>query len=226
MARPIVGIELTLGGKLREIAAEMVERRRLGLLFALGRGLRRRGTLLLLRTTLWHLCAEDAQSFGAGGVEVHARVGQHLCGNALLLAEKAKQQVLRADVAVIELARLAHGELEHLLRARCIREIGTGGLTGFPLLHRLFDLLLDVVQLDVEVLEHRRCDALALANQAKQNMLGPHVFVVEPRGLLAGHRKDFPHPLGEVVAVHCSLTSGDLVVQPTEPASSSSALRT
>ena len=201
-------IELTFGGELREIAAEVVERRRLGLLFALGRGLRRRGTLLLLRTTLRHLGAEDAQRLGAGGVEVHARVGQHLRRNPLFFAEKAKQQVLSADVAVIELARFAHGELEHFLRARRVGQVGPGGLAGFSLLDRLFDLLLDVVQLDAEVLEHRRCDALTLADQAEQDVLGPHVFVVETRGLLASHREDFPHPLGEVVAVHCSLTSG------------------
>ena len=90
-----------------------------------------------------------------------------------------------------------------------------------------FDFLLDVVQLDVEVLEHRRGDALALADEAEQDVLRPHVFVVETGGFLARHRENFPHPLGEVVAVHNSLTSGSLVgVQPTEPASSSSALRT
>jgi hypothetical protein len=32
--------------------------------------------------------------------------------------------------------------------------------------------------------------------------------VVETCGLFSGHRKHFPHPLGEVIAVHSSLTSG------------------
>src|SRR3569833_3923469 len=109
---------------------------------------------------------------------------------------------------MVELARLAHGELEHFLCARSIWEIGAGRLTGFALLDRLLDFLLDVVQLDAQVLEDRRSDALTFAYQAKQNVLRPHVFVVEARGFLASHRKDFPHPLGEVVAVHGSLTSG------------------
>ena len=47
----------------------------------------------------------------------------------------------------------AHRELEHLLRAR---RVGgrAGGLRRFPLLDRLLDLLLDLVQLDGEVLQH------------------------------------------------------------------------
>ena len=133
---------------------------------------------------------------------------RHLRRNPLLFPKEAKQEVFSANVAVVQFARLAHGELEHFLCARGIGKIGAGRLTGFPLLHRLLDFLLDVVQLDAEVLEHRRCDAFALADQAEQDVLGPHVLVVETRGFLASHRENFPHPLGEVVAVHSSLTSG------------------
>src|SRR6185437_17120808 len=53
---PDRGIELPFGGELREIAAEVVERRRLGLFLALGRRLRlRRAALLGLSTALRHL---------------------------------------------------------------------------------------------------------------------------------------------------------------------------
>ena len=69
---------------------------------------------------LRHLGAEDAQRLGARRVEIDARVGQHLRRDPLLLAEQAEQQVLGADVGVVELARLAHRELEHLLGARRI----------------------------------------------------------------------------------------------------------
>ena len=54
----------------------------------------------------------------------------------------------------------------------------------------------------LEVLQHRRGDALTLADQAEQDVLRAHVLVVETRGFLARHREDLPHPLGEVVAVH------------------------
>ncbi len=116
--------------------------------------------------------------------------------------------MLGADVAVIELARFAHRELEHLLRARGIREIGAGRWRGFPLLDRLLDLLLNLVELDAEVLQHGRGDALALADEAEQDVLGAHVFVVEACGFLARHRENLPHPLSEVVAVHMSLRAG------------------
>ena len=77
---------------------------------------------------LRHLGAEEAQRLRARRLEVDAGVGQHLRRDALLLAEEAEQQVLGADVAVVELARLAHRQLEHLLRARRVREVGTGRL--------------------------------------------------------------------------------------------------
>src|SRR5215471_8301627 len=118
-------IELPLRGELRQISAEMIERRRLGFLFALGlRCLRSAAALLRRRTTLRHLSAEYAQRFGARRLEIHPRIGQHLCGDALLLSKKAEEQMLGADVTVIQLARFAHSELEHLLRARGIGKIG------------------------------------------------------------------------------------------------------
>src|SRR5688572_8873088 len=112
-------IELALGGKLSEIAAEVIERRCLGLLLALRlrRSWRAAPALLRRSATLWHLGAKEAERLGARGVEIHARIGQHLSGNPLLFAKEAEQEVLRADVAVVELTRLAHGELEDLLRA-------------------------------------------------------------------------------------------------------------
>ena len=153
---------------------------------------------LLLR----HLGAEEAQRLGARGVEVHAGVGQHLRGDALLFAQQSEQQVLGADVGVAELASFAHRELEHLLRARRVGEVGTGRLGRFPLLDRLLDLLLNLVELDGEILQHGGGDALTLADEAEQDVLRAHVLVVETGGFLARHREDLPHPLSEVVAVH------------------------
>ncbi len=223
-------IELAFRGQLRQIPAEVIECGRLGLLLALGRRLRLcRAALLGLTTTLRHLRSEDAQRLGAGGVQIDARIGQHLRRNPFFFAEKTEQEVFSPNVAVVELASLAHGELEHFLGARGIRQIGAGRLTGFPFLDRLLDFLLDVVQLDAQVLEHRRGDALTFADQSEKNVLRPDVLVVEACRLFASHREHLSHSLGEVVAVHRSLTSGTRAAPPTyptEPASSSSALRT
>src|SRR5687768_422171 len=110
-------IELPFGGELREVAAEVIERGRLRLLLRLLRLRSGLAALLGGRGTLWHLRAEETQRFRARRVEVHADVSEHLRGDALLFAQQAEQQVLRADIAVVELPRLAHGELEDFLRA-------------------------------------------------------------------------------------------------------------
>ncbi len=178
----------------------MVERRRLGFLLALGGGGlsaragagRRRG----------HFAPQQPQRLGAGLLEVDARVREDLGRDALLLAQQPQQQVLGADVAVVQLARLAHRQLENFLGARGVRQIGPRRRGGFALLDRLLDLLLDLFEVDVEVGEDRGRHAFALADQAEQYVLGPHVLVVQPRGLFPRHLQDFPHPIREVVAVH------------------------
>ena len=63
----------------------------------------------------------------------------------------------------------------------------------------LFDPLVDLVEIDVEIREHRGRDALALANQTEQNVLGADVVVLEANRLLARHRKNLPHSVGKVV---------------------------
>ena len=135
-------------------------------------------------------------------------------GNSFFFAKQSQQQVLGADVAVSELAGFAHRELQHLLGARCIWKVGARGLRGFSLLDRFFDLLLDLVQLDVQVLQDCRGHALTLSNEAEQNVLRPDVFVMQPGRLLARHREDFSNSLGEVVAVHDALKFGIVLELP------------
>src|SRR5437867_9896635 len=197
-------IELALGRKLRQITAEMIERRGLRFLLTLGLSrLWRAAPLLRRRTTLWHLCAEYAQRFGARGLEIDARIREDLRRDSLLLAQKAEQKMLCPDIAVIQLSRLAHGELEYLLRTRGIGKIRPGRTGRFYLLDGFFDLLLNLVQLDAQILQNGGRHALTLSDESEQDMLGPHVLVVEACCLLSRHREDLPHPLGEVVAVHC-----------------------
>ena len=200
------GIELSFRRKLRQVAAEMIECRRFRLLVSLRRRSRRRyaSRLFSLRrlATLRHFRAKKAQRFRPRRFEVDARVGQHLCGDPLLFAKEAQQQMFGADVAVIEIAGFRHRELKHLFGARSIRQIRSGRLCRFPLLDGVLDLLGNVVEIHVEVLQHRRRNALTLADQAEQDMLGAHILVMQTCRFLACHRENLPHPLGEVVAVH------------------------
>jgi len=101
-------VELALAGGLRQVATELVEhqaRRRRGL--AGRRAGRGRLLALVAREQLNHLLADP--------VEVGAELDQHLGGDALALADQTEQDVLRADVVVTQLKRLAQRELQHLL---------------------------------------------------------------------------------------------------------------
>ena len=61
----------------------------------------------------------------------------------------------------------------------------------------------DLGQLDVHVLEDARGDALALADQAEQQVLGADVVVVEPLRLVLGKRQDLARAVRELVeAIH------------------------
>ena len=106
------------------------------------------------------------------------------------------------DVAVIEIASFRHRELKHFFGARGIRQIRSGGLCRLSLLDGVLDLLGYVVEIHVQVLQHRCRNALTLADQAEQDMLGAHILVMQACRFLACHRENLPHPLGEVVAVH------------------------
>ena len=64
---------------------------------------------------LWHVTAEQSQSFRTRLFQADIRIGEHLRRDALLLAQQPQQQMLGADVGVVQLARFAHGEFEHLL---------------------------------------------------------------------------------------------------------------
>ena len=114
------------------------------------------------------------------GVEVE----QDARGDALVLADQAEQDVLGADVVVAQAQRLAEGELEHLLGARRERDLPGGDLlTGADDPH---DLRADALDGDVEGLEDAGREALLLAKQAEQDVLGADVVVLESPRLLLG----------------------------------------
>ena len=154
LARPIVGSSWPSAAELGQIAAEVIERRRLGLLLGL-RG-RWAGGCRGAGRRLRHVAAQEPQRLGARLLQVDAGVGQDLRRDALLFPQQAEQQVLGAHVRVIELARLGHGQLEHLLGARGVGQVGAGRRRRFALLDRLLDFLLDVFEVDVEIGEDGR----------------------------------------------------------------------
>ena len=75
---------------------------------------------------------------------------------------------------------------------------GPAAAAAFPF-DRFLDLLLDVLEIDVQVGEHRGGDTLALTNQAEQDVLGADVVVLQPGRLFAGHLQNLANPISEVV---------------------------
>jgi hypothetical protein len=85
--------------------------------------------------------------------------------------------VLGADVVVPERERLAEGQLEDLLRPRRERDLPGGDLLARP--DDADDLGADLLHGDLEALEHARGQALLLAKEAQQDVLGSDVVVLE-----------------------------------------------
>src|SRR5205814_1244148 len=77
--------------------------------------------------------AEQIQHFLADFLQLQAEVHQHLGGDAFLLAEQAEQNVLGADVVVIQIAGLFHRVLDHLLSPRRLRQLAHGDHLGSAL---------------------------------------------------------------------------------------------
>ena len=114
-------IELLLSGHGGEVAAELVEHER-----ALGRltgaaaltdaGGRGRAALLPARAAAL-VAGQELDDLLADAAEISAELHEHLSRHTLALTDEAKEYVLRADVVVAELQRLAKRELKNFLGA-------------------------------------------------------------------------------------------------------------
>jgi hypothetical protein len=87
---------------------------------------------------------------------------------------------------VAELQRLAQAQLEHLLGARGERDVP--GRRLLALADDLLHLLAHGLERDAEALQGLARDALALVDQAEQDVLGADVVVVE-HGPLPGRAR-------------------------------------
>src|SRR5260221_403289 len=98
-------IELALPRVRGEVDTHLIDGRSLGVL-AIG--------ALAVRSRL----AEHLDGLGAHLLQVDAQALQHARGDALALAHQTEQQMLGADIVVVQPARLIHRQLDNLLRAR------------------------------------------------------------------------------------------------------------
>src|SRR5574341_1088124 len=86
--------------------------------------------------------------------------------DALFFSNEAEQEVLGPNVAVVQLARFAHGQLEHLLGARRIGQVGGVPGSRASLLDRSLDVLEYALRVDAKVDQDGDRDAASLADEA------------------------------------------------------------
>ena len=132
--------------------------------------------------------------------QVGAELDQHLGGHALALADQAEQDVLGADVLVAELQGLAQRVLQHLLGARGERDVPARRLRAAA--DDVDDLAAHGLQRNAHGLQGLRRDAVALADEAQQDVLGADVIVVELACLVLRQDDDAPGAVGEPLEHH------------------------
>ena len=195
--RPMTGSSWLLRAACGEVDAELVDGGGAGGLAGagacgggLGRGL-----------------AEDAGRLGADALEVDAEAFEDAGGDAFAFADEAEEQVLGADVAVVQAARLVDRELDDLLGARGEADFAEHGAVATA--DDELDGGTDLVQFDAQVGEHLGRDAIAFADEAEEDVLGADVVVVEAVGFFLRERQDTPRPFGELVE-----SIGHVLLQP------------
>ena len=171
-----------------QVHAELVDDRRLA-------GLAVRRALAFLR--VGGRLVQDVNDLRANLVEADAERLEHAGGDALAFADQAEQQVLGADVVVVQSARFVDRQLDDLLGAR--RQADVAGDGAIAAADDELDRAADFVELDAEIAEHLGGNAFALANEAEQQVLGADVVVVEALRLLLRKLQDFARPLGEFI---------------------------
>ena len=151
-----------------------------------------------------HRAAELPDHLVAHRVRVGAEIPQDLGRDPLVLADEPEQQMLGADVVVPEREALAQRQLEHLLRARCERDLARRRLVA--LADDARDLCADLIERDVEFGEDPRGDALFLAEQAEQQVLGADVVVAQLARLVLREDDDLACSLCEALERKRELT--------------------
>ena len=176
MCRPTSGIELILHRGVGQVAAELGEQRR------------------FLDARQRRLLVQERDDVLADGVEPHPLFHQDGGCDRALLAQNTEQQMFRTDVVVQEPIGFFGRVLQHAL--------GFGAEGDLDRRRYLlakhgpaFDFLANAFEGQVRARENPAGEALALANQSEQEVLGFDRNAAELTRLVPGEKEDPPSPL-------------------------------
>src|SRR6266849_3104297 len=116
-------------------------------------------------------------------------------GDAFPFPEEPKKQMLGTDVVVTHPARFLEGDLEDLLDARGRDDL----LDDDPLVaaEQGLDRVADIADLDAKVVKDLAGQALILAEQSQEQVLGTDIAVMRLFGFFLGERQSLPGSLSE-----------------------------
>ena len=129
--------------------------------------------------------SEEIEYFFADIFELEPEVHENLGGDAVVLAEEPEEDVLGADIVVIEVAGFFDRVLDDLFGAWSLRELAHGD-HFWASADEFFDFESDLAEVNIEVFEDIGADARSFFDESEQDVLGPDVFMVEALGFLVG----------------------------------------
>ncbi len=114
---------------------------------------------------------------------------QNASRHAFSFAQETKENVLGADVGMVQRLCFLPGKREHLLHARRVRDVPDhlGFRTGTDL---FLDLHPDRLEIHTHLLQHVDRNALPKFDQPEQEMLGADIVVIEAVCFLACERQN------------------------------------
>jgi hypothetical protein len=160
-----------------------------GALWALGLGGGSRGG------GRWAIAGQDGLHLMLHAIVVHVELAQGTGGQVVRVLQHAQQHVFGIDLWALEKFGFQEGDLQHFFGLLhqgdlvLLRRAHAAGRLHAPLHH-----FAQVLEVHLHVAEYLDGVALALADQAQEDVLNADAGMAQAQGLLAAESDDFPYP--------------------------------
>jgi hypothetical protein len=140
--------------------------------------------------------AKDGQEFPSNTFVIKTKGGKHARHATVRLSQQGEQNVLRANVVVIQLCGFVDRVLNGLLGPRRLRRLSNRRQSR-PRLHISFCGHWNSVNVVDQPFQHMGRDATPLFEQPEQDMLGAYIFVTPLPGRPIGEKQHLFGTVGE-----------------------------